>query len=106
MAYQVGSVCYSDAQGAVAAIASSQVGAVVSHGGAAYVVNASDITSASITYTLSPIAGGAAITLTAPVTPQPCGLLDWQDGIVLGWAIAAVWLAVAAVMFLRHGAHS
>ena len=105
MAFQVGSACYSDAQGAVAAIASGQVGAVVAHGGAAYVVNASDITSSSITYTLSPVAGGTALTVVSPVTPQPCGLLDWEDGLILGWAIAGAWLATAVVMFLRRGAH-
>ena len=105
MAFQVGSACYGDAQGAVAAIASSQVGAVVSHGQAAYVVNASEVSESSITYTLSPVAGGAAITMVASVSPQPCGLLDWQDGLYLGWGIAAAWIFTAAIMFLRRGAH-
>ncbi len=68
-------------------------------------VNASDITGASITYTLSPVTGGAGITLVASVTPQPCGLLDWQDGLLIGWGIAGAWLMTAAVMFLRRGVH-
>ncbi len=84
MAYQVGSACYSEAQDAVAAIASSQVGAVVAHGGAAYVVNVTALDAASITYSLAPIAGGAAITLAASVNPQPCGLMTGTDGALLG----------------------
>lgn len=105
MAFQVGSACYSDALGAVAAIASGQIGAVVVHGGTAYVINASAIAEDSITYTLGPVGGGTAITVVAPVNPQPCGLLDWQDGLVLGWSIAAAWIATAVVMFLRRGVH-
>ncbi|HYP84396.1 hypothetical protein [Variovorax sp.] len=105
MAFQVGSACYSDAQGAAAAIASAQVGTVVAHGGAAYVVDASAVSGTSITYTLTPVSGGTAITLAAPVSVQPCGLLDWQDGMVLGWGVAGVWLAVAAVMVIRRGVH-
>jgi hypothetical protein len=106
MAFQVGSFCYGDAAQAVSAIASAQVGTVVQHGGAAYVVDAASSDASSITYSFSPLGGGSALTLVAPVTPQPCGLLDWQDGLALGWSIAGVWIAVAAVMVLRKGAHS
>lgn len=105
MAFQVGSTCYGEAEAAAAAIASAQVGTVVAHGGAAYVVNASAVAADSITYSLAPVQGGAAIVLQAPISPQPCGLLDWQDGAVLGWGVASVWLATLAVMFLRRGVH-
>lgn len=105
MAYQVGSTCYGAATDAVSAIASAQAGAVVVHGGATYVVNATALTASSITYTLQPLAGGAAITSTVSVTPQPCGLLQWEDGLVLGWGVAAAWIAAAVVMNLRRAAH-
>jgi hypothetical protein len=105
MAYQVGATCYDSASDAVSAIASSQVGAVVQHGGAAYVVNAPSLTGASITYLLQPVAGGAAISYTAAVTPQPCGLLDWQDGLAISWGIAAAWIATAVVLSLRKAVH-
>lgn len=105
MAYQVGPFCYSDAATAVGAIASSAVGTIVQHGGAAYVVDASSHTGASITYQFTPLSGGGSFTLVAPVTPQACGLLDWQDGLNLGWGVAAAWIAVAVVMSLRRAVH-
>jgi len=105
MAFQVGAFCYGDAQAAAAASASSQVGAVVQHGGAAYVVNASAVAAGQITYSLAPIDGGAPLTVASPYSAQPCMLLDWQDGLVLGWGVAGVWLAVLAVMILRRGVH-
>lgn len=105
MAFQVGATCYGEAEAAVAAIASAQVGTVVVHGGAAYVIDAGGITGASITYSLAPMSGGTAITTVAPVSLQPCGLLDWDDGLVLGWAVAAAWIATAAVMALRKAVH-
>lgn len=105
MAFQVGPFCYGDAVAAVQAIASAQVGTVVVHGGAAYVVDAASVTGESITYSLQPVAGGSALTATVAVTPQPCGLLDWQDGLALGWGVAVAWIAVAAIMVARRGVH-
>lgn len=105
MAYQVGSTCYSDASAALSAMASAQAGAVVVHGGAAYVVDASSVTTSSITYTLLPVAGGSPIASTVALTPLPCGLLDWQDGLSLGWGVATAWVLTAAVMHLRKAAH-
>lgn len=105
MAYQVGSICYSSAQQALSAVASSQVGAVVNHGGAVYVVGVDAVASDSITYRLTPVAGGALFQNTVQITPQPCGLLDWQDGLSLGWAVATAWIVTAAVMHLRKAAH-
>ncbi|MDO8699118.1 MAG: hypothetical protein Q7J75_01610 [Rhodoferax sp.] len=105
MAYQVGPFCYASALDAVAAMASSQVGAVVVKGSVAYVVDVGSYTASSITYALRPVDGGAVISSTTAVAPLPCGLLDWQDGLALGWGVALVWLAVAAVMFVRRGMH-
>lgn len=105
MAYQVGTTCYGSAEQALSASASSQVGGVVVHGGAAYVVDVAGVTAASITYRLTPVAGGAALQSVVQVTPQPCGLLEWQDGLSLGWGVATAWIVTAAVMYLRKAAH-
>lgn len=105
MSYQAGSACYGSAQNALSALASSQVGGVVVQGGAAYVVGVDAVASNSITYRLTPIAGGQTLQNTVQLDPQPCGLLDWQDGLTLGWAVAAAWIATAAVMHLRRAAH-
>lgn len=105
MSYQVGSTCYGNAVDALSAVASSQVGGVVVHGGAAFVVGVDAVASSSITYRLTPIAGGQAIQSIVQLQPQPCGLLQWQDGLTLGWLVAGAWIATAAVMHLRRAAH-
>ena len=105
MAFQVGSTCYGSAQDALLSVASSQVGGVVNHGGAVYVVGVDAVASNSITYRLTPVAGGATIQNVVQLTPQPCGLLDWTDGLTLGWAVASAWIVTAAVMHLRRAAH-
>lgn len=105
MAFQVGSTCYGSAVDALSAVASSQVGGVVSQAGAVYVVGVDAVSSSSITYRLTPIAGGNPISNVVQLTPQPCGLLQWQDGLTLGWAVATAWIVTAAVMHLRKAAH-
>lgn len=104
MAFQVGSTCYSTPAGALSAAASSQVGTVVSHGGSAYVVDASSVTASSISYRLTPVGGGTPIASVVSMSPQPCGLLTAEDGAMLGWAIAAAWIATAVVINLRKAA--
>ena len=105
MAFQVGSTCYSTAQDALSAVASSQVGGVVVNGGVAYVVGVDSVQSSSITYRLAPLSGGPVLQNVVQLTPQPCGLLQWQDGLTLGWAVATAWIVTAAVMHLRRAAH-
>lgn len=102
---QVAGTCYSSDQAAVAAIASAEVGKVVPAGSVVYVVDASPAVGKSITYTLTPIGGGTPLVTTAAVEIPPCQLLDWSDGIALGWAVAGVWIIVAVVLHLREAAH-
>lgn len=105
MGFQVGTTCYGSASDALAAAASSQVGGVVVHGGSVHVVGVDAVASTSITYSLTPIAGGPPISSVVHLTPQPCGLLEWQDGLSLGWGVATAWILTAAVMHLRRAAH-
>lgn len=105
MGYQVDSVCYSTELQALSASASSQVGAVVPHGGKSYVTGVSSVSASSITYSFTSLDGLDSFVLVAPMTPQPCGLLDWQDGLTIGWGIATAWIVTVAVMFLRKGVH-
>lgn len=105
MPYQVGTTCYAEAQQALSAVASAQVGAIVTRGGAPYVVDAQSVTGQSITYRFQSVDGGAAFATTLNITPQPCQLLTAADGALLGWAIASAWICTAVVMNLRKAIH-
>ncbi len=102
MGWQVGSSCYASEGAAAAAAASSMGGAVVQHGSTAYVVGVSGYSGTSITYQLSPVDGGVPITLVAPYTAVPCGLLEWGDGLALGWAVVGVWVGVLALRMIAQ----
>lgn len=101
MAFQVGSACYGAANEAAQASASAQVGAIVQHGGTAYVIDATAVAAESITYALYPVGGGTAISVTSAYTAQPCNLLEFSDGLQLGWLVGGVWLGVFCVLMLR-----
>ena len=98
--FQVGTACYSTATQAAQASASSQVGAVVSHGGVSYVVDLVEATGNALTYRLQPMAGGTALQTTVGYTAQPCGLLQVEDGLTIGWMIAAAWIGAYALLFI------
>lgn len=100
MSYQVGSACYDTAVAAAAASASSQVGSLIRHGETSYVVNASSVEDASITYALTPLGGGSPMVVVAPYSAQPCGLLTTGDAVQLSWMVVAVWAAVYGVKFI------
>ncbi|MDA8446349.1 hypothetical protein [Paracidovorax valerianellae] len=102
MAYQVNGACYGTAQQAAQASASQQVGAVVSHSGTVYVIDVAGAADASITYRFQPVAGGAPMQLVAGYTPQPCNLLQVQDGLAMGWMVAGAWIGAFSLMFLAR----
>lgn len=93
MAYEVHGTCYGSKSEALSATASYVQGGAVSNAGQAYIVTAVPSVS-GLDYTFTPIAGGSPLLASVAVDPSPCGLLDWQDGIQLGWLVAGVWLAV------------
>jgi len=103
---QVGATCYASDAAALAAIASAEVGKVVPAGSVVYVVDAAPSGASSIAYTLTPVGGGTAITSTVSVVLPECSLLDWSDGLLVGWGIAGVWIATYAVLAIRGAAHS
>jgi hypothetical protein len=103
---QVGATCYGSLPAALEAIASGEVGKVVPAGSVVYVVDAAPSGASSIAYTLTPVGGGTAITATVPVVVPDCSLLDWSDGLVVGWGIAGVWLLAFAILQLRKAANA
>lgn len=105
MAFQVRDTCYSTAQQAAEVTASGVVGSVVVIGSKAYTVSTTSISGSVINYRFAEVGGGGIFTQAAAYVPQPCALLETADGLVIGWGIAAAWLATAAVLFLRRGLH-
>lgn len=106
MSFQVDGVCYSTAYASVQAMAAREVGKIIQLGSSGYAVDVSAITDASITFSLTPLTGGASIVKSVPVLPIECGLLDTSDALVISWAIASAWLATAALLYIRRGLHT
>lgn len=102
MAFQVGAACYPTEVAAAEAAASSQVGSIVNHSAAAYVVGVSNVTATAITYQFEPVGGGSPIALVSPFQPQPCNLLTLEDGLLMGWLMVGVWVGVYAVMHIAR----
>lgn len=100
MSYQVGDVCYPTAHMAAAASASREAGALVVHGDSTYAVSVQAVSDTSISYVLTPPAGGAAIALQTPYIAQECGLMGAADGMWIGWAIGGAWICAYALLFL------
>ena len=102
MGYQVGPACYPQPLAAAVAVASAQAGNIVQNGLMSYVVQPGPVTASSITYTFTPITGGAPFSYVSPYEAVPCQMLDWSDGLQLGWLVAGVWLAVSGLMFIKR----
>lgn len=100
MTFQVGDYCVATDLAAANSVASSQLGAIVNHGGSLYSVSVSGVTPNQIEYLLTPFAPGTPITVQVPFTPISCQLPSIQDGISQGWMVATVWLGVFALVFL------
>lgn len=103
--WQVGPTCYSTKTAALEAMASSQSGAIVQHGGAAHVVTVSSVAENGIQYTLNPLGGGQATITQVLQEPMPCNLLTLADGQAIGWAIAAGWIAIYCTKLLLQARH-
>lgn len=102
MSFQVGSACYDTATQAAQASASSHVGAVVALGSTAYELDVSAVDDTSITYVLTPIGGGTALTSVTSYTAQPCNLLTATDGLQLSWLVVGAWAAVFVCVLISR----
>lgn len=100
--FQQGSACYVTAQQANQAQASGLVGSLVQLGGEPFAVNVLDVTDIGITLQLQQVAGTGTVTKTISVTPQPCGLLQAEDALQIGWLIAAAWIGAFCVTFIAR----
>lgn len=100
MAYQIANACYSTPQQAAQAAASAQLGSVIQNAGSSYIVEVLSVSDNSISYSFRPVAGGTPLTVVSAFNPQPCNLLQWGDGLQMGWMVAAAWVGAFSVTFL------
>jgi hypothetical protein len=103
-ALQYGQGCYVDAPSAAAAMAAAEVGAVYNAGARVWTVTAATPAASAVTVELTDLASSDA-PIARTVTPAfaPCSMLDWDDGLLLGWGLAGVWLLAASVLFVLQG---
>jgi len=97
MSFQVSGVCYPTKISAAMAQASQAL--PVSSG---HFISIESVSESLITFRASPIDGTAAHTVAVPFVPIDCQLMDLGDGLLLGWAVAGVWISTYCVMYLAR----
>lgn len=101
MGWQVGAACYGTELAAAQALAASQAGVVLSTPAGLYALVPGAITGTSIEWQFAALDGGPAKpAAVVGVVSQPCGLLEWQDALQLGWSVVAAWALVYGIRFL------
>lgn len=105
MGYQVGESCYSTALQAAQATAAQNVGSFVARGADLYVVQRYSETASQIQYWMGGVGATTSFVQTVSFAPIPCGKIEWQDSLAMGWGIAAAWIVTAVIMNLRKAAH-
>ncbi len=104
MPYQVGQDCYPDMTAALDAFAAQETGVIYSSGTNVFNVTAARSGATSILYTGTKIAGtGSNWTYTQAMTFPACQKLTAQDGVIVGWLIAAVLVAAFSMKLIRRG---
>lgn len=100
MAFQYGSGCYVDEASAASAMAASELGATYAAGSAVWSVTGASVSGAAVTFELSDLTTTAVVTKTVSPPFAPCSLLDWEDGLALGWGVGGIWIAAACILAL------
>lgn len=107
--YQIRDVCYQDAASAAWAAVGPNNGQQVVIGSISYTYKIKSVTASGDTANVVAqyVRNGSFGTINANYSfnPPPCGLLDTVDGLFIAWGIAAAWICVGAVAFLKRGIH-
>ena len=102
--YQYGDGCYGTQAAAAAAMAATEVGSVYSAGSRVWTVTGATVGASDVTFELTDlVSADPPITRTVATVFHDCSKLDWEDGLQLGWGIAAVWIVVAGIVFMTRG---
>lgn len=101
MGYAAGPWCYSSAAEAAASVCGSLSG--VTGTGTLHCQGVSSVSGSSAELSMLSWADGdpAGSTYSITLSLASCEGPTVADGIALGWAVGAVWIAVASVLYLR-----
>jgi len=100
--FQSGDSCYPTAADANMALAYTFKGQLINLGGGPAVVREVASSSNVVALYLAPVDGSPEIEHLISVDPSACILPDVADGALLGWAVAACFIAVFGIMFLAR----
>lgn len=102
MPVQFGGGCYEDNASAASALAAAALGTTYPAGSAVYTVTGAVVSGESVTLELSDLLSSLVVTKTVTPPFAPCSLLDWRDGLELGWGVGlALILTGGCVLMAR-----
>lgn len=102
MSFQHGGQCFGTQAEAWASLAAASAGSVIPAGSAIYVLDVDSVSASGIDFVLRDMLSSGTVSYTATPAMQPCSLLDWEDGLELGWGVGSIWLLAAMVLFLAR----
>lgn len=100
--FQSGSMCYATALEANAATALAYKGSLINLQSGPAIVHAVDSSANVVSLYLTPFGGGPEIEQVIFIDPSACIIPGVEDGVVLGWAVAACFFVAFGVMFLAR----
>lgn len=98
--YQHGAACFPSKSSANSAAAANEVGKIIQTANGPAVVDLIELSDNSITYAIRDLTTSQSTISTVTVNPPECQLMSLDDGLSIGWQIAAVWAAAFALKFL------
>jgi hypothetical protein len=98
MSFQHGGQCFSTQVEAWASLAAEQAGSVYSAGSAIFVLDVDAVSASGIAYSLRDMLGSGTVNYVAAPVMQPCALLDFEDGLELGWMVGGIWIIAACIL--------
>lgn len=98
--YQHGAACFASKSSANSAAAANEVGKIIQTPSGPAVVDLIELSDNSITYAIRDLTTSQSTIATVSVNPPECQLMSLDDGLSIGWQIAAVWAAAFALKFL------
>lgn len=83
-------------------MAAAELGATYSAGTGIWTVTGASVAGDAITLELTDLLSTTVATKTVAPPFAPCSLLDWQDGLELGWTVGGALILTAALLLMTR----